>query len=507
MSDKSIIIIGAGLAGLSTGCYGQMNGYRTQIFEMQNKPGGVCVSWKRGGYSFDYAVHNVFGISPKPTGTYYNKIWQELGALTGTSAFAFKEFVQIEDPNGKALTVYSDVDKLEKHLKELSPADERPILEFTQAIRKFRGKDVFGGMFGGLVGKLKLLPLMRSVMKYRKISLREYAQRFSDPFLRKAFSTIQYDIENVPVLIPVIFLSTLNVSDAGWPLGGSAALSCNVEQRYLELGGKVHYNSKVKEIIVEDDVAKGIRLEDGSEHFADIVVSAADGYSTIFGMLKEKYTSQFIQSYYRSFPKTQAFGLELWYGLNRDFSGEPHAMVLFLDQPLVVEGKARDRLDLEIFNFDPSLAPPGKSVVKVNFESAYDYWKELSMDKDKYHTQKQQVADAVAKKLEGRFPGFMGQIESTDVVTPITVEHWTGGYRGFAQPWPPPEELAQEINKSGVSKTLPGLNSFFMVGQWAGGTFGLTTVAVMGRDLVREMCKRDHKTFVTTVANADENVR
>jgi phytoene dehydrogenase-like protein len=45
MSDKSIIIIGAGLAGLSTGCYAQMNGYKTQIFEMQNKPGGVCVSW------------------------------------------------------------------------------------------------------------------------------------------------------------------------------------------------------------------------------------------------------------------------------------------------------------------------------------------------------------------------------------------------------------------------------------------------------------------------------
>jgi phytoene dehydrogenase-like protein len=38
---KSIIIIGAGLAGLSTGCYGQMNGYRSTIFEMHDKAGGV----------------------------------------------------------------------------------------------------------------------------------------------------------------------------------------------------------------------------------------------------------------------------------------------------------------------------------------------------------------------------------------------------------------------------------------------------------------------------------
>lgn len=43
MSDKQIdiIIIGAGIAGLSAGCYAQMNGYRTQIFEMHNLPGGL----------------------------------------------------------------------------------------------------------------------------------------------------------------------------------------------------------------------------------------------------------------------------------------------------------------------------------------------------------------------------------------------------------------------------------------------------------------------------------
>lgn len=47
MAQKLVIIIGAGIAGLSAGCYGQMNGYRTQIFEMQNKPGGLCTSWER----------------------------------------------------------------------------------------------------------------------------------------------------------------------------------------------------------------------------------------------------------------------------------------------------------------------------------------------------------------------------------------------------------------------------------------------------------------------------
>ena len=54
----------------------------------------------------------------------------------------------------------------------------------------------------------------------------------------------------------------------------------------------------MKKIIVENNIAKGVQLEDGSEHFADQVISAADGYSTIVGMLGEKYTTDLIREYY-----------------------------------------------------------------------------------------------------------------------------------------------------------------------------------------------------------------
>ena len=61
MPKRYIIIIGAGLAGLSAGCYAQMNGYETQIFEMHNIPGGLCTSWKRKGYTFDGCIHYLMG--------------------------------------------------------------------------------------------------------------------------------------------------------------------------------------------------------------------------------------------------------------------------------------------------------------------------------------------------------------------------------------------------------------------------------------------------------------
>lgn len=44
--SKSILIISAGAAGLVAGCYAQMNGFKTKIFEMHNKPGGLCATWQ-----------------------------------------------------------------------------------------------------------------------------------------------------------------------------------------------------------------------------------------------------------------------------------------------------------------------------------------------------------------------------------------------------------------------------------------------------------------------------
>ena len=65
-------------------------------------------------------------------------------------------------------------------------------------------------MSGGVGIKLKMLPLMRTLMKYSKITLKEYAEQFTDPFLRKAFATIQYDIPDVPTVLALIFLAMLN---------------------------------------------------------------------------------------------------------------------------------------------------------------------------------------------------------------------------------------------------------------------------------------------------------
>ncbi len=487
-----MIIIGAGLAGLSAGCYAQMNGYESKIFETLDKPGGVCTAWTRKGYTFDYSIHNLGGTSPQSP---LRKLWDELGALP-SSVISFDEFVTVETPEGKAFHLYADPDRLEQHMKELAPGDEELIDQYVRSIRRFGKADLFAVPMGGLMAKARMLPLIPLMGKWSKLELREFATKFSDPFLRKIFPTLQYDIPEVPVIVNLIFAGGISQGDLGFPVGGSLQFSRNIEKRFLSLGGVIQYRSKVTKILVKENKAVGVRLADGSEHFADLVISAADGRSTIFDMLDGAYTNQLIRDYYEKWwPKEQEFGLQASLGVERDVSEEPHSLVLFLAKPIIVEGRERDRLDVEIFSPKTGLVTSGRGVIKVVMKSNYSYWKMLREDKEKYDLEKKQLAEEVIDRLEKRFPGLRKQVEVVDVSTLVTAERYVGTFHGL-QAWGAKEQM-KRVSREGLSRTLPGLHNFYMAGQWADATVGIFTAAISGRNAIRLICKEDGRKFTT----------
>ena len=178
----------------------------------------------------------------------------------------------------------------------------------------------------------------------------------------------------------------------------------------------------MQQVLVENDRAVGIRLADGAEQRADTVISAADGYSTIYGMLGGRYKNEAIERYYAAVPDAQDMTIHVSLGVARDLTHEPHAIVYMLPEPVTLTGEARDRLDLELYSFDPSLAPAGKSVIKVMLRSRYAYWKALASDHGAYEAEKQTIAETVIAQLERRFPGLSAQVEVADVATPLTTE-------------------------------------------------------------------------------------
>ena len=498
---KSILIIGAGIAGLSAGCYLQMNGYKTRICEMHNLPGGVCTAWQRKGYTIDGCMHWLAGSGP---GSGMYRVWQELGVIQNHSFVDHDIYLQVEDKEGRRLSLYTDPDRLEKHMLEIAPEDSAAIKEFTTALRKMKGFDLPVGKAPELEGPvdklkagLKFLPYLGALNKYRKATVNEFAAKLQNPFLREALQVTVGDVEVFPMLGLLMPMNWVNAKAAGYPVGGSLEFAKTIERRYLDLGGEIHYGARVKKVLVENDRAVGIRLADGTEHRADRVVSAADGHSTIFDMLEGKYVNETIQGYYRDMPLFPPM-LLVSFGVARTFDDPPPSVGgvhLPLEEPLTIAGKERRNVNLYVYNHDPSLAPEGKTVVKFILMTDYDYWEELYRDRERYNAEKEQIADMLQGVLERRFPGVSELIEMRDVATPMTWVRYTANWRASYEGW----MLSMESFNMRMSKTLPGLSNFYMVGQWVEPGGGLPPAACSGRNLTQILCKQDGKKFVTTV--------
>lgn len=349
----------------------------------------------------------------------------------------------------------------------------------------------------------KMLPFMGAFRKYAKTSIQDFAGRFSDPFLRQAFAAV-FDLPDFPMAGVLMTLAWMHNRDAGYPIGGSLAFARAIERRYLDLGGKIHYRSRVEKICVQDDRAVGVRLTNGVEHRADsesdvsAVISAADGHATIFDMLEAKYVNDEIRGYYDELPIFQPI-VQVSLGVARDLSDEPHMVSYLFAEPITVAGEVRKRMSVKHFCYDPTLAPPGKSIVVVLFESNYDYWKNIYQDRERYDAEKQQAAIAVIDQLEMRFPGITDQVEAVDVATPMTYERYTGNWQGSMEGWLPTTKTFGMMMGRGMSKTLPGLESFYMAGQWVEPGGGLPPAATSGRNVIQMICKRDKRPFVTRV--------
>lgn len=491
---KSIAIIGAGVGGLAAGCYALMNGYDCRIFEMHKLPGGVCTSWKRRGFTFDGCIHHLAGCLP---GTRFNRVWEELGVLPGQAILYPEDLVRVESPDGAALHIYTDLERLQEHMRELAPGDVAPIEEYIQAAYRFTRFTLLDHIGGSPREFLGLVPHLPAIAKWSGVNMAKYAKRFSDAFLARSFPFIQYDTVDAPLSLHLQMLAGCSNRYYGWPAGGSLEFARAIERRYLRLGGEIDYGARVGKVLVRANRAVGVRLEDGSKCLADMVISNANGRTTIFDMLEGKFTNRTIIRLYSNPEDRISVGIHISMGVARDLSREPHAMVLLLEQPVEIAGEMRDRLSLELFGFDPSMAPAGKGVLKAVLNTSYSYWKGLHRYPEKYRQEKANAASAVIDKLNVRFPGLEEQIEVLDVATPITTERYTGNGAGFK--YTPSLLFKGTFSRAGLSMILPGLDNFYMVGQWASFP-SLPNVASMGRNLVKRICREDGRYFTTNVS-------
>lgn len=498
--EKKIGIIGAGIAGLSAGCYARMNGYNAEIYESHSLPGGLCTSWKRGEYVIDGCIHWLTGSSPCDS---FYKLWEELGAVQGRLMYNHEEFYRFTDTSGRTFITYSDAERLEKHMKELSPSDVAPIELLCRLIRKFAKFEAPMGKAYDLYNLIdiikiiwKMTPFMKEFNFCSRTTIGEFAGRFSDPLIREALPMTLGD-KDMSLIALVATLALLHNKAGGFPEGGSLEFARAIEKRFLDLGGKIFYGKRVEKILAKDGKAFGIRLANGTEINSDYVISCGDLHNTVYNMLDGKYIEPEHDELFRTAPILNS-SVQVSFGVNMNFSDGPDCVTeaFKLETPVMIGNQKTDWFMIHNYSFDSTMAPKGKTVVECLLSvNDFNYWEQLYKDKITYKAEKERIASLVAKELEKKFPGFLNSIEVTDVLSPMTYVRYTDNFKGTYMTWIMTPDLLKRHKM--IRKTLPGLKNFWLSGMWIMAPGGVPTGAKTSRDILQLICRLDKKKFKT----------
>ncbi len=279
MEHKKVIIIGAGVAGLATAIALARQGFKVSIFEKNPETGGRCGGIKRDGHRFDLGA-TIFlmpGI--------YREVFDYLGLsldkdLPGTALPTIYRLIYNETD---FLDFSTDEVFFKQQLEKIEAGSFQQAQQYVATGYKMyllAMKHLLGRNFYRLFEFVNLRNLM--LLAKLKIHLRHQsytARFFKHPYLKTAFTFQNIYVGQNPLKAPALFsmLPAAELSEGSlFPAGGMHRIVEVLQEKALDLGVDIRCNCEVKSIITGKRCVKGVQLEDGSIHEADIVVANAD---------------------------------------------------------------------------------------------------------------------------------------------------------------------------------------------------------------------------------------
>lgn len=497
MGERSVVVIGAGLAGLAAGVYARLCGYETTVLEHAGQPGGVAAWWRRGDWLVDGGIHFLAGWRP---GDAYHELYRQLGTAQAGSVVPMTEYGRwVDEATGRNVWLGADIERAEADLRRYWPREARSIERFFAGVRRYRateGDD--GGLaeppeLAGRLADVGQLWLRRSTLwmygGWHRRRVAHFAGTLGDPALARLFEALF--LPEVPLWFLYVLLGWLADGRLGLLAHGCEGFVRPIEDRYRGLGGVVEYGATVERILVQGDRVRGVRLADGRELSADAVVAAGDGRRTLFDLLEGRYVDEATRARYRDW-RLVAPWVVCSLGVARDLADSAHYVTYELAEPFCVGPTQVRRLAVRVLNYSPNFAPEGRTLVQPCFETSWEHWEGLwRRDRRAYEEEKARVLETVIGRLEAHLPGLGAQVEMADVATPVTFWRYTLNDRGAYMGWLPtgPQLLAR------LPRTLPGLEGLVMAGQWVMPGGGVPACLASGRDAVRVLCRRDGRAF------------
>lgn len=477
IKDCDVIIIGAGMAGLTAGAILGKAGLKVRILEAETQIGGYAAGFNRNGFSFDTSIH------------WLNQL------KSGSLSFEILDYLGADFPKCKPLTrirrykgdtfdylLTSNPLELRETLLQDFPDEKEGIQRFfrdtlalsgcmdkTQFLmRTHKSMSIWESMGWGWKALRWFFPMFKFIRASAEEGVKKY---FSNPQLQSIFCS---EMEMMSVVVP--FAWAFSGDYQAPPEGGSEAIPRWLKNRIDESGSDVRVNQRVKRILTEENRAAGVELEDGARLLSDYVIAACDIQTVYEKMIPKGMISEEVLTNIR--------GAELYDSAVSVFIGldcEPGSLG-FNEELVFITRDNNSREDhssgdpnkagLTVFSpsfRDPSLAPVGKGTLIIYCSARIefaDYWKtgDGKSRGERYKAFKKEYADIVIKRTaEAVSPDLPNHIEFVDMATPLTYQRYTGNRLGSIMgPRPSRRNIRNKI-----AHYITPVDHLFLTGHWS----------------------------------------
>ena len=482
MSKPSIIVIGAGMAGLTCAAYLAKAGFAVQVFEQHTRPGGYISSFQRKGFTFP-AGPTSFGSN----GIIF-PILQELGlensirfARAGHQISWAEKDIPLINPQ-----------QLERELALIFPQERAGLQRYFRWVKicgeGFGDLMDSGVMFGRHAGRSAFGTMLRhplfpwAVAKVRNQTNRSLHRRyFSDPRLIALLDRLGYPVMSGQ---STLGMWTAYFNDTWVPVGGMQSMADRLAQCAQAHGGVIHFGQSVRRIRLEGQRARGVELEDGTCVSGDWVISAADLMHTCLDLIGQEHLGAGMPAKLaRALPSESTFTVFL--GLR----GSPQLSAVlerFRNSHVNYCGKDGRQLHLVLLSKDdPSLAPAGGHALSLGYLSPYAEWENLKDDPARYRAEKARRTDALLRQAEEFIPGLGAHIAVQESATPLTCERYTGNWRGGTAGWCWDPQAAQRFD---WQRDIP-VEHFRAIGHYVFNPGGVPTAMITAWYIAQEIIK------------------